>query len=92
MTITKSLEIDKHPLPRPNELFAAFTGGVKFLKMDLTQVYQQMILDKDSRVYVTINTHLGLLRLTTVSCEAKKSQRPLSELFTGNTAKKLAML
>ena len=29
-------------------------------------------------------------RLTIVSREAKKSQRPLSELFTGNTAKKLA--
>ena len=29
-------------------------------------------------------------RLTIVSHEAKKNQRPLSELFTGNTAKKLA--
>ena len=29
-------------------------------------------------------------RLTIVSREAKKSQRPLSELFTRNTAKKLA--
>ena len=29
-------------------------------------------------------------RLTIVSREAKKSQRPLSEIFTGNTAKKLA--
>ena len=29
-------------------------------------------------------------RLTIVSREAKKNQRPLSELFTGNTAKKLA--
>ena len=29
-------------------------------------------------------------RLTIVSREAKKNQRPLSELFTWNTAKKLA--
>ena len=32
----------------------------------------------------------ALSRLTIVSREAKKSQRPLSELFTRNTAKKLA--
>ena len=64
VTINKSLEIDQHPLPRPEELFAALTGGVKFSKIDLTQAYQQMILDKDSRVYVTINTHLGLFRYT----------------------------
>ena len=64
VTINKSLEIDQHPLPRPEELFAALTGGVKFSKIDLTQAYQQMILNKDSRVYVTINTHLGLFRYT----------------------------
>ena len=40
------------------------SGGVKFSKIDLTQVYQQMVLDKDLRVYVTINTHLGLFRYT----------------------------
>ena len=33
---------------------------------------------------------ISLSRLTIVSHEAKKSQRPLSELFTRNTAKKLA--
>ena len=54
-TVNKSLEIDQHPLPTPDELFAALTGGVTFSKIDLTQAYQQMILDKDSRVYVTIN-------------------------------------
>ena len=64
MTVNKSLEIYHHPLPRPDELFAALIGGVKFSKIDLTQAYQQMILDKDSRVYVTINTHLGLFRYT----------------------------
>ena len=46
---------------------------------------------------IHISAELGKLlyeskisRLTIVSCEAKKSQRPLSELFTRNTAKKLA--
>ena len=35
-------------------------------------------------------TNKASSRLTIVSREAKKSQRPLSELFTGNTAKELA--
>ena len=37
---------------------------MKFSKIDLTQAYQQMVLDKDSREYVTINTHHGLFRYT----------------------------
>ena len=48
--MNKSLEVDQHPLPKPDKLFAALSA------------YQQMVLDKDSRVYVTINTHLGLFR------------------------------
>ena len=64
VTVNKSLEVDQHPLPRPDDLFAALAGGVKFSKIDLTQAYQQMVLDKDSRMYVTINTHQGLFRYT----------------------------
>ena len=58
------MEVEQHPLPRPDELFAAPAGGVKFSKVDLTQAYQQMVLDKDLRMYVTINTHRGLFRYT----------------------------
>ena len=63
VTMNKSLEVNQHLLPKSDELFAALSG-VKFSKIDLTQAYQQMVLDKDSRVYVTINTHLGLFRYT----------------------------
>ena len=64
VTVNKSLKVDQHPLPRPDELFAALSRGVKFSKIDLTHAYQQMTLDTDSRVYVTINTHQGLFRYT----------------------------
>ena len=36
VTVNKDLEIDQYPLPRPDELFAALFGGVKFSKIDLT--------------------------------------------------------
>ena len=64
VTVNKSLKVDQHPLPRPDELFAALSRGVKFSKIDLTHAYQQMTLDTDSRIYVTINTHQGLFRYT----------------------------
>ena len=35
-----------------------------FTKLDLTQAYQQVILDTESRRYVTINTHKGLYQYT----------------------------
>ena len=60
MTINPSLEIDKHPLPKPDDLFATLSGGKIFLKIDLSQAYQQMTLHEDSTHLVTINTHCGL--------------------------------
>ena len=41
-------------------LFATLAGGSRFTKLDLAQAYQQMILEDDSKPYLTINTHLGL--------------------------------
>ena len=39
-------------------------GGEKFSKLDLSSAYQQVLLDEESKQYVTINTHLGLFRYT----------------------------
>ena len=64
VTVNKSLEVDQYPLPRPDKLFPALSRGVKFSKIDLTHAYQQIILDIDSQVYVTTNTHQGLFRYT----------------------------
>ena len=58
------MEVDQHPLPNPKELFVVLSVKVKFNKLDLSRAYQQILLDKDSREYVTINTHKGLYRPT----------------------------
>ena len=40
VTINPSLEVNKHPLPKPDELFASLAGGKRFSKLDLSQAYQ----------------------------------------------------
>ena len=35
-------------------------GGKKFSKIDLSQAYNQVILNEHSKNLTTINTHLGL--------------------------------
>ena len=64
VTVNSVLEVDQHPLPNPEELFVTLSGGEKFSKLDLSRAYQQIVLDEDSREYVTINTHKGLYRPT----------------------------
>ena len=45
---------------------ARLAGGQKFSKLDLSHAYRQILLDKDSQKFVTINTHLGLFQYTGV--------------------------
>ena len=58
-TVNPAIEIDQYPLPHPEDLMAALTGGHKFSNLDLSAAYQQMILDEDSHPYVVINTQKG---------------------------------
>ena len=64
VTLSPSLQIDQYPLPKPVELFASVSGGKKFTKLDLSQAYQQMLLDDQSKGLVTINTHRELYQYT----------------------------
>ena len=60
VTINPVLQIDQYPVPKAEDLFSTLAGGQKFSKFDLSHAYQQMLLTKESRKYVTINTHKGL--------------------------------
>ena len=56
------MEIDQHPLPRLEELFATLSGGKNFTTLDLSQAYTHILLDDASSGYVTISTHKGLYK------------------------------
>ena len=62
VAINSVLQIDKHPIPKPEDPLTVLAGGQKFSKLDLSQAYQQMLLDPEDRKYTTINTRLGLFQ------------------------------
>ena len=64
VTINPVLDVPEHPMPTADDLLTQLNGGEKFTKLDLSSSYQQVLLDEESRKYVTINTHLGLFRYT----------------------------
>ena len=64
MTINPVSKLNRYPLPKIEDLFAKLAEGKVFTKLDLTQAYQQLKLDKQSQKYVVINTHKGLFRYT----------------------------
>ena len=57
MSVNPYLDVDKYPLPKPEDLFASLSGGKKFTKLDLTHAYQQMLLEDDALKFTTVNTH-----------------------------------
>ena len=64
MTVNPISKLNRYPIPRVEDLFATLGRGQCFTKLDLSQAYQQLQLDQESRKYVVINTHKGLFRYT----------------------------
>ena len=62
LTVNKVAPLDNYPVPSVNDQLATLQGGVYFSKLDLSQAYQQLELDEDTRELLTISTHRGLYR------------------------------
>ena len=57
VTVNTALEVD---IPKPEHILPSLSGGQCFSTLDLTQAYQQLVLDEESKELVTINTHLAI--------------------------------
>ena len=64
VSVNKVLDVAQYPLPRPEDLFTSLSGGKQFTKLDLSQAYLQLRVNKGSKHYLTIDTHKGLYRFT----------------------------
>ncbi|PIK56483.1 hypothetical protein BSL78_06598 [Apostichopus japonicus] len=62
VTVNKASKLDQYPIPKIEDLFATLAGGKTFSKLDMSQAYQQLKLDEDSKQSVVINTHKGLFQ------------------------------
>lgn len=59
VTLNKNLRIQRHHLPKTEEIFALLSVDKIFLKIDFTQAYLHM---KYRQKLLTINTHKGLYK------------------------------
>ena len=62
VTINQASKLDRYPIPKIEDLLARLAGGKLFSKLDMSQAYQQLLLDDESKKYSVINTHRGLFR------------------------------
>ena len=89
VTLNPALEVDQHPIPKPEDIFASLAGGELFTTLDLSQAYQQLLLHEESSELVTVNTHLGLYCYTRLPFGVASApaifQRIMDQLLNGLT-------
>ena len=64
VTINRCVETKIYPLPTVEDIFAKLAGCSYFTKLDLTQAYQQLLLDDESKKLLVVNTPKGLFQFT----------------------------
>lgn len=60
LTANKASKLEQYQISKVEDLFSTLAGGVTFTKLDMSQAYQQPLLDDSSKEIVTINTYKGL--------------------------------
>ena len=87
VTVNKVTSVDTYPIPRIDDLYAKLSNGKLFTRLDMKHAYEQLHLDRESRKFVTINTHRGLFTYTRmpygVSSEPSIFQRVIDAIFQG---------
>ena len=54
VTVNPVIEVEKRPIPKVEDLLTVLVGGKKFSKIDLSQVYEQMVLNSEDRKYTLL--------------------------------------
>ena len=73
-TVNQVSKLDNYPIPKTEDLLATLGGGNKFTKLDMSQGYQQLLLDEESKKFTTINTHKDSINI--IDCPLGFHQRP----------------
>ena len=62
LIVSKVSKLDGYPIPKLDDLYTKLAGGQMFTELDLSHAHVQMLVDENSREFLTINTHEGLFR------------------------------
>ena len=62
LTVDKVSKLGGYPIPKLDDLYRKLVGGQTFTELDLSHAYEQMLVDENSKEFLTINTHKGLYR------------------------------
>ncbi|XP_055922719.1 uncharacterized protein K02A2.6-like, partial [Eupeodes corollae] len=85
-TVNKFLMDVKYPLPLINELFTSLQGN-HFTKLDLSNAYNQLVLDEDSQLLCAWSTHVGVFKMTRLPFGVKPAaaifQKTIETLLRG---------
>ena len=60
LTVNTVSSLEQYPIPKLEDLLAALSGGKQFSKLDMSHAYQQILMDEESKKFLTVNTHRGL--------------------------------
>nr|CAD2171880.1 unnamed protein product [Meloidogyne enterolobii] len=85
--LNEALELNKYPLPTPQEIWSEMHGNKIFSQLDLRDAYLQVELDSDSKKLANINTHKGLFEVQRLPFGVKSApaifQKLMDELISG---------
>lgn len=86
VTLNQNLIVDKHPVPRINDLISSISGST-FAKLDMAEAYLQIPLCKESQLLTTISTFRGLYSYTKLPYGISSAPglfiREIERLFVG---------
>lgn len=64
VTVNQHIQITRRPLAKIDDIFAVMQNGSTFSQLDLPHAYMQCSVEKESRKYLTVTTHVGLFQYT----------------------------
>ncbi|XP_063634900.1 uncharacterized protein LOC134805553 [Cydia splendana] len=87
ITINPRLKDFHYPLPRIEDLFALLGGGEQYTKLDLSNAFQQCVLEEESQPMTAITTHVGTFVYKRVpfgiKCIPENFQKIMEETLSG---------
>lgn len=87
VSLNKVIDSDHYPLPHIEDIITSMSRKTVFTILDLRGAYQQLELFEESKVYFTINTHVGLFRFNKLTYGVKTApsifQRTMDEILRG---------